>query len=91
MHLVGTLLALKGSIPERAKATARAVVRQVVEQIERRVQSKTRAAVSGALNRAARTHRPRLRDIDWNSTIRANLANYLPEYRTCFLYTSRCV
>lgn len=82
VHLVGTLLALKGSIPERTKATARAVVRQVVEQIERRVQSKTRAAVSGALNRAARTHRPRLRDIDWNSTIRANLANYLPEYRT---------
>lgn len=82
VHLVGTLMALRGAIPERSKATARAVVRQVVDEIEKRVADRTRAAVSGALNRAARTHRPRLRDIDWNSTIRANLATYLPEYRT---------
>jgi Mg-chelatase subunit ChlD len=38
--------------------------------------------VAGALNRAARTHRPKPRDIDWNATIRANLAHYLPEHRT---------
>ena len=38
--------------------------------------------MSGALNRAARTRRPRLRDVDWNRTIAANLKHYLPEHRT---------
>jgi Mg-chelatase subunit ChlD len=38
--------------------------------------------VAGALNRAARARRPKLRDIDWNRTIGANLAHYLPEQRT---------
>lgn len=82
VHLVGTLLTLKGHIPERTKNTARTVVRKVVEEIEKRIAAKTVAAVSGALNRAARTNRPKLRDIDWNSTIRVNLAHYLPEHRT---------
>jgi Mg-chelatase subunit ChlD len=39
-------------------------------------------AVSGALNRAARTRRPKLRDVDWNRTIAVNLKHYLPEHRT---------
>src|SRR2546430_339479 len=42
-----------------------------------------RPAVTGALNRASRTSRPRRpADIDWDRTIRANLRNYLPERRT---------
>lgn len=82
VHLVGTLLTLKGHIPERTKDTARQVVRRVVAEIEKRIAAKTVATVSGALNRAARTNRPKPRDIDWNSTIRANLAHYLPEHRT---------
>ena len=82
IHLVGTLLTLKGAIPERTKATARAVVRAVVTDVEKRIALQTRSAVAGALNRAARTHRPKPRDIDWNATIRANLAHYLPEHRT---------
>src|SRR5439155_5185950 len=32
--------------------------------------------------RAARINRPRHRDIDWNRTIRANLAHYQPDYHT---------
>ena len=51
-------------------------------EVERRIANRTRAAVSGALNRAARTRRPKLRDIDWNRTIAANLSRYLPEHRT---------
>ena len=39
-------------------------------------------AVRGALNRAARTNRPRLNDINWSRTIAANLGNYLPELNT---------
>jgi Mg-chelatase subunit ChlD len=38
--------------------------------------------VTGALDRSARTRRPQPRDIDWNRTIAANLAHYLPEHRT---------
>ncbi|MFC8047136.1 VWA domain-containing protein [Nocardia sp. NPDC057353] len=82
VHLVGTLLSLNGVIPETTRATARTVVAAVVKQIEERIAAKTVAAVSGALNRAARIARPRQRDIDWDRTIRANLAHYLPEQRT---------
>jgi len=82
VHLVGTLLSLNRVMPETTKATARQVVAKVVGEIERRVADRTRSAVSGALNRAARSRRPKLRDVDWNRTIRANLAHYLPEHRT---------
>ena len=82
VHLVGTLLSLNHLMPETTKATARQVVAKVVAEVERRVAQRTRAAVSGALNRAARTRRPKPRDIDWNRTIAANLSRYQPEYRT---------
>ncbi|WP_405485494.1 VWA domain-containing protein [Nocardia sp. NBC_00511] len=82
VHLVGTLLSLNRVMPETTKATARMVVGEVVKEIERRVAAQTVAAVGGALNRAARVSRPKLRDIDWDRTIRKNLANYLPEHRT---------
>jgi Mg-chelatase subunit ChlD len=82
VHLVGTLLSLGQVMPEATKATARAVVARVVTEIERRVAEKTRATVSGALDRAVRSTRPPLRAVDWNRTILANLAHYLPEHRT---------
>ncbi|WP_216896347.1 VWA domain-containing protein [Nocardia alni] len=82
VHLVGTLLSLNKVMPETTRATARMVVERVVREIERRIAARTIAAVSGALNRAARVSRPRLRDIDWDRTIRRNLAHYLPEHRT---------
>jgi Mg-chelatase subunit ChlD len=82
VHLVGTLLSLNKVMPETTKATARQVVAQVVADVERRIAQRTRSAVSGALNRAARSRRPKLRDIDWNRTIGANLSRYLPEYKT---------
>jgi Mg-chelatase subunit ChlD len=82
VHLVGTLLSLNRLLPERTKATARQVVSKVVADIERRIANRTRAAVSGALNRAARARRPKLRDVDWNRTIAANLRHYQPEQRT---------
>ncbi|MFD5174462.1 VWA domain-containing protein [Nocardia sp. NPDC058379] len=82
VHLVGTLLGLNRVMPETTKATARMVVEKVVREIEQRIAAKTVAAVTGAINRSARTHRPKLRDIDFDRTIRKNLANYLPEHRT---------
>ncbi|QES49742.1 hypothetical protein DEJ50_19925 [Streptomyces venezuelae] len=82
VHLVGTLLSLNKAMPETTRETARAVVRRVVEQLEKKLASRTRATLTGALDRSARISRPRHRDIDWDRTIRANLKNYLPEYRT---------
>ncbi|MEV7605633.1 VWA domain-containing protein [Paenarthrobacter sp. NPDC089322] len=80
--LVSTLVGLGRVIPEHSRETARSVIRQVTKELEERLRAKTIQAVSGALNRSARTRRPRYRDIDWNRTIAANLKNYQPEYRT---------
>src|SRR5215469_5653230 len=83
VHLVGTLIALGRVIPDRTRATARMVVRKVVDELERRLASQTRQAITGALNRAARTNRPRrLADVDWNATIRRNLRHYQPSQQT---------
>ncbi|MGK5548973.1 VWA domain-containing protein [Streptomyces sp. URMC 127] len=82
VHLAGTLLSLHQAMPETTRTTARAVVRRVVADLEKRLAARTRATLTGALDRSARTGRPRHRDIDWDRTIRANLKNYLPEYRT---------
>ncbi|PRH75728.1 hypothetical protein C6N75_29415, partial [Streptomyces solincola] len=82
VQLVGTLLSLAQAMPERVRESARAVVRKVVEDLERRIAVRTRAVLTGALDRSARTSRPRHRDIDWNRTLRANLGTYLPEYGT---------
>jgi len=82
VHLVSTLVSLNRVMPESTKRTARMVVGLVVAEIERRIANQTRAAVTGALNRANRTRRPRLPDVDWNATIRRNLDHYLPEQRT---------
>jgi Mg-chelatase subunit ChlD len=88
VHLVGTLIALGKVIPERTRATARMVVRKVVDELERRLESQTRQAITGALNRAARTSRPRrLADVDWNATIRRNLRHYQPSHQTIIAET----
>lgn len=82
MALVTTLMGLGRVIPERSRETARQVVRTVTEQLDERLRSATVQAVTGALNRAARTRRPRPADINWRATIAANLRHYLPEQRT---------
>jgi Mg-chelatase subunit ChlD len=82
INLVSTLVGLGRVIPERSKATARAVVRTVTDQLEERLRAETVQAVTGALNRAARTRRPRQSDIDWNRTIAANLKHYQPDHQT---------
>ena len=82
VHLVATLIALRGVLPAKTRETARAIVRSVVEELQRKLEAPTRQAILGALNRAARNRRPRHSEIDWNRTIRANLKHYQPEYRT---------
>ncbi len=81
-QLVGTLMALKGRIPERTKETARYVVRAVVEKIERLLEQKIRQAVMGALNRNEHSPIPHASSIDWKWTIGRNLRNYQPSLGT---------
>jgi Mg-chelatase subunit ChlD len=82
VHLAGTLLSLRDALPSRSREAARAVVRRVVEDIERQLADRARRAVGGALDRSARSTRPRPADIDWHRTIRANLRHYQAEHRT---------
>lgn len=82
VNLVATLLSLKSVIPARTRDTARAVVRRVVEQLLRRLQSPTHQALRGAIQRAARTSRPRPNEVDWDRTIRKNLGRYQPRHAT---------
>ncbi|BAX57235.1 vWA domain-containing protein [Burkholderia stabilis] len=82
VHLVASLMSLSRVMPAKTRETARRVVRRVVEELERRLAEPMRQAIRGSLNRAERNHRPRLNEIDWHRTIRANLSRYLPEQRT---------
>ncbi len=83
INLVATIVALNGVIPPASRESARAVVRSLVRDLERRLSEPMRQAVTGALDRASRTNRPRrVSEVDWNRTIRANLRDYQPELRT---------
>ncbi len=82
VHLVANLISLSGIIPAKTKETARLVVRKVVDDLMRQLAEPMRTAVTGALNRAVRNRRPRLAEIDWNRTIRANLRHYQADYQT---------
>ncbi len=82
VHLVARLIALGQVIPAKTKASARAVVRKVVDALMAQLDEPMRSAISGALDRSQRNRRPRLAEVDWPRTIRANLRHYLPEHRT---------
>jgi Mg-chelatase subunit ChlD len=82
IHLVATLIALNRVIPARTRETAREVVRKLARDLEGRLANPLRQAVNGALSRAVRNRRPRLDEIDWDQTIRANLRHYQVEHRT---------
>lgn len=87
VHLVATLLSLRGVLPAKTKETARSVVAHVVDELMRRLQEPAKQAIAGALNRASRNRRPRHQEIDWPRTIRANLQHYQPEYQSIIPHT----
>jgi Mg-chelatase subunit ChlD len=82
VHLVSTIMSMRGLLPQKTLATARKVVKKVCDDLTRRLAQPMRAAVIGALNRSSRTRRPRHAEIDWHRTIRANLKHYQPDYQT---------
>lgn len=82
VHLVATLISLRGIIPAKTRDTARLVVKKVVNALMKKLEEPMRSAVTGALNRAERNRRPRHAEIDWNRTIRANLRHWQQSYRS---------
>ena len=82
VHLVASLISLSSVIPQGTKETARMVVQQVVDALMRQLEEPLRAAVTGSLDRSQRNRRPRLAEVDWPRTLRANLRHWLPEHRT---------
>ncbi|MDB6132180.1 MAG: hypothetical protein JWM59_423 [Verrucomicrobiales bacterium] len=82
VHLAATLISLNSVIPEKTRATARQVVQRIVDDLLKRLAQPLRQAVTGALSRGMRNNRPKLREIDWPRTIRANLHHYQPDLRT---------
>jgi hypothetical protein len=82
VELVGTLMSLKGLIPDKAKEAAREVIRVVVEDIKKRMSAEIERAVRGALDRSRHQPIPSLPNLDWKRTIARNLKNYVPSRRT---------
>ncbi|WP_214627155.1 VWA domain-containing protein [Paenibacillus agaridevorans] len=77
--LVGTLMSLRGKIPEKTKDTARQLVQAVVDDLKKRMETEIRQAVTGALNRRQHSPLPSLSGIDWKRTIQRNLKHYSAE------------
>lgn len=82
IHLVATLLELKHLMPAQTRETGRKVVQKVVDDLLEKLRHRTVQAITGVLNKQARRRNPRLRDTDWNATIRKNLKHYQPNYRS---------
>jgi Mg-chelatase subunit ChlD len=82
VELVGTLMSLKGMIPDETKETARQVIRAVVEEIKKRMAAEIERAVRGALDRSRHQPIPSLPNMDWKRTIGANLKNYVADRKT---------
>jgi hypothetical protein len=76
IEMVGTLLALKNMIPDKAKEAARDIVRAVVEEFMKRMRGGVEQAVRGALDRSRHSPMRSLPNLDWARTIRRNLKNY---------------
>lgn len=81
VHLAGAILSLNKAMPDQTRETARMVIRRIVEQLEKRLGNPLRQAIRGSLDRSARNRRPRLNEVDWRRTIRANLKHYQPELK----------
>lgn len=82
ISMVGTLMSLKGQIPEKSKDTARELVRAVVDEIMKRLEQDLRCAVTGALNKREHSPISSFSTIDWKRTINRNLKNYNPDRKT---------
>ncbi len=81
VELAATLIAAKHLVPDRAKETARAIVREIADELRAKLESEVRGAVMGALRRDRRSPLRALRNLDWQRTVRKNLASWDPARR----------
>ena len=80
---MATLVSLNHLIPEKTRETARMVVKKVVEEVEKKLRQPLINAIQGALSKSIKNRRPRsIAEIDWQTTIRANLRHYQADYKT---------
>ena len=82
IQLVADILALKRVMPAKTKETAKEVVRKVVEELKDKLTYPLQQAITGSLDRATRTRRPRYKEINWQRTIHRNLKHYQVEQQT---------
>lgn len=82
VHLASILLSLNKTLPEQAREAARQIVRAVVQELEKKLRQPMQQAIQGSIHRTVRNYRPKLNEINWHQTIRANLKHYQPDYKT---------
>ncbi len=82
VHLASILLSLNKTLPEQAREAARQIVRAVVQELEKKLRRPMQQAIQGSIHRIVRNYRPKLNEINWHQTIRANLKHYQPDYKT---------
>lgn len=82
VHLVADLLSLSKVLPNETKDSARRIVQQVVKDLEQKIRNPMQQAITGSLNRAERSYRPRHHEINWHATIRRNLKHYQTDHKT---------
>ena len=82
VHLVEALISLSQALPDESRESARALVRRYAEELLPRLRAPMVQTVRGSLYKLSRTRRPKGREIDWPTTIRANLKHYQPRWKT---------
>lgn len=82
VSLVATLVSLSKVMSEPTRDSAKAVIKKVVDEIREKLRFSLEQAVRGSISRRNHHFRPRWKELDWHATIKANLNNYQPEYRS---------
>jgi len=81
--LTTQLVALSKLMPDETKASARQVIQKVVDDLKEQLEYPFLQALTGSLNRSIRVKNPRKqKEINWLSTIHANLKHYQAAYKT---------
>lgn len=79
IHLVTTILSLKGSLPEKVRASAKIIIDRIVREILKKLQPKMERSYMGYLTHRSTRKQPISADLDWRKTIIRNLKHYDPE------------
>jgi Mg-chelatase subunit ChlD len=74
--LLKALLTFKGLMKDEVLELARQVIRQVVEELRAKLESEVRPALWGRVDRVRRTRLRSARNLDFQRTIRSNLAQW---------------